>query len=127
MANSLCFVFFFFVSTALLSHSVPVFVAGFHYRRLNSVLNDTRNASSYNSTQHHRHKWVGPTGHRVVTVDINGSGDYKSVQAAVNAVPENNTLNVTIRISPGYYVYKYIIYTTLHAFFDALLINYTKY
>ncbi|KAF3448333.1 hypothetical protein FNV43_RR09046 [Rhamnella rubrinervis] len=87
----------------------PYKLPGSHYSGLNSVLNQTNNASSTNSTQHHRHKWVGPTGHRVMTVDINGSGDYKSVQAAVDAVPDNNTVNVTIRISPGYYIEKVVV------------------
>lgn len=56
------------------------------------------------TTTKHRHKWIGPVGHRVITVNVNGSGEFQSVQAAVDAVAENNTVNVTILISPGYYM-----------------------
>lgn len=50
------------------------------------------------------HRWVGPVGHRVITVDVNGGGHFRSVQAAVDAVPDNNRMNVQIQISPGYYM-----------------------
>lgn len=49
-------------------------------------------------------KCVGPTGHRHLSVDVAGGGDFVSVQAAVDAVPENNTVNVIIHIAPGYYM-----------------------
>lgn len=104
---SLSFLFsLFFVLTALsLSHSPFLFVTGSRHRGLNSVLDThSNNNASANSTQHHHHKWIGPIGNRVLSVDVNGSGDFKSLQAAVDAVPENNTVNVTIRISPGYYM-----------------------
>ncbi|TKY55448.1 pectinesterase 68 [Spatholobus suberectus] len=57
-------------------------------------------------------KWVGPIGHRVITVDINGGGHFRSVQAAVNAVPENNRMNVLIQISAGYYIEKVVVPVT---------------
>ncbi|GHJ43452.1 hypothetical protein Cs7R123_07940 [Catellatospora sp. TT07R-123] len=43
-----------------------------------------------------------PTG-TVITVAKDGTGDFGTVQAAVNAVPANNTSRVTIRIKPGTY------------------------
>ncbi|KAK8658201.1 hypothetical protein V6N13_036413 [Hibiscus sabdariffa] len=42
-------------------------------------------------------------GHRLITVDINGLGHFRSVQDAVESVPENNRKNVEISISAGYY------------------------
>lgn len=60
-------------------------------------------AQAANSTKHH-HEWIGPVGHRVITVDVNGSGDFKSVQAAVDSVPERNRMNVLIQISAGCYM-----------------------
>lgn len=55
------------------------------------------------STRQHP-RWIGPVGHRLITVNVNGSADFKSVQDAVDSVPENNRKNVTIRISAGYYM-----------------------
>ncbi|ESW27651.1 hypothetical protein PHAVU_003G220500 [Phaseolus vulgaris] len=69
--------------------------------------NHPKMVSSTNSS-----KWVGPTGHRVITVDINGGGHFRSVQAAVNAVPDNNRMNVLIQISPGYYIEKVVVPVT---------------
>lgn len=60
-------------------------------------------AQAANSTKHHP-KWIGPVGHRVITVDVNGSGEFKSVQAAVDSVPERNRMNVLIQISAGCYM-----------------------
>lgn len=60
-------------------------------------------AQAANSTKHH-HMWIGPVGHRVITVDVNGSGEFKSVQAAVDSVPERNRMNVLIQISAGCYM-----------------------
>lgn len=57
---------------------------------------------STNSTKCH-HKWVGPSGHLSFTVDARGAGDFLSVQAAVDAVPDNNTKNVLIKIKAGCY------------------------
>ncbi|MFQ6637840.1 hypothetical protein Gotur_012935 [Gossypium turneri] len=73
------------------------------------VVNQT--ACTTNSTRH-RHKWIGPIGHRLITVDINGLGHFRSVQDAVDAVPENNRKNVLIRISAGYYIEKVVVPAT---------------
>lgn len=56
-----------------------------------------------NTTKPHQ-EWVGPVGHRLITVDASGKGDFLSVQAAVDAVPENNGMNVVIQIKAGIYV-----------------------
>lgn len=97
--NSFMFLHFYFVLTLFLLHA-PFLVTSSIYRyRFNSV-----NATvSNNSTKQH-HKWVGPVGHRVITVDVNGSGEFRSVQTAVDSVKENNTQNVLILISAGYYM-----------------------
>lgn len=58
-----------------------------------------------NSASKQHHKWVGPSGHRLITVDANGLGEFQTVQAAVDAVPHNNTKNVLILISAGSYMY----------------------
>lgn len=36
-----------------------------------------------------------------ITVAADGSGDYRTVQAAFDAVPDNNTTWLTINIKPG--------------------------
>lgn len=61
-------------------------------------------AATSNSSKHH-HKWVGPSGHLLITVDANGLGNFRTVQAAVNSIPINNTKNVLIHINAGYYMY----------------------
>ncbi|CAN1185898.1 Probable pectinesterase 68 [Linum perenne] len=58
------------------------------------------------------HHWVAPVGHRVITVDVNGSGQFRSVQAAIDSVPENNDENVVVRLSPGVYVEKVVVPAT---------------
>lgn len=40
---------------------------------------------------------------RVVVVDRNGGGDSRTVQGAVDMVPEHNTQRVKINILPGLY------------------------
>ncbi|KAE8713798.1 putative pectinesterase 68 [Hibiscus syriacus] len=72
-----------------------------------SVVN--ANTSSNTNTTKHNHIWIGPIGHRLITVDIKGSGHFRSVQDAVDAVPENNRKNVLIQISPGNYVEKVVV------------------
>ncbi|KAK8599027.1 hypothetical protein V6N13_076967 [Hibiscus sabdariffa] len=57
-----------------------------------SVVNGTAPCTTNNATRH-RHKWIGPIGHRLITVDVNGLGHFRSVQDAVDAVPENNRKN----------------------------------
>ncbi|PON93024.1 Pectinesterase, Tyr active site [Trema orientale] len=109
--------------TSLLSHAKEQ-VKGSHYHtsRLSFVAATRTSTSSSSgggtapspttSTKHHRHKWIGPTGHRVITVDVKGSGEFQSVQAAVDAVAENNTVSVTILISPGCYIEKVVVPVT---------------
>ncbi|KAL0326561.1 UNVERIFIED_CONTAM: putative pectinesterase 68 [Sesamum angustifolium] len=63
-------------------------------------------SSSRNSSNHSRHKWVGPSGHRLIRVDVHGLGDFRSVQAAVDSVPEGNRKNVLIQILAGCYIEK---------------------
>lgn len=46
----------------------------------------------------------------LITVALDGSGDYKSVQDAVDAVPKGNKKRVTIHIKAG--VYKYVLLKT---------------
>lgn len=58
------------------------------------------------------HSWIGPVGRRVITVDVNGGGQFQCVQDAVNAVPENNRMNVLIQISAGYYIEKVVVPAT---------------
>ncbi|GER28052.1 pectin lyase-like superfamily protein [Striga asiatica] len=55
------------------------------------------------------HKRVGPTGRRLMTVGPLGPADFTSVQAAVDAVPVNNTEDVLILIGPGYYMEKVVV------------------
>ncbi|KAK9668058.1 hypothetical protein RND81_13G032600 [Saponaria officinalis] len=57
----------------------------------------------------HHHNWSRPAEYRHITVDIGGLGDYESVQAAVDAVPQNNLVNVIIHIGPGYYIEKVVV------------------
>ena len=73
--------------------------------KCSSAVNDTTPNYPVTNSAKHRHRWVGPIGHRVITVDVNGSAHFRSVQAAVNAVPENNRMKVLIQINAGYYMY----------------------
>lgn len=47
-----------------------------------------------------------------IIVDINGSGKYKSLQDALNAIPSNNEKSVTIFIKKGIYKEKIIVDAT---------------
>ncbi|MFQ6625072.1 hypothetical protein Gotur_003950 [Gossypium turneri] len=69
-------------------------------------------ATANGSSCRHHHKWIGPIGHRLITVDVNGSGQFRSVQDAVDAVPENNRKNVMVLISPGHYIEKVVVPAT---------------
>ncbi|OAY65918.1 probable pectinesterase 68 [Ananas comosus] len=60
----------------------------------------------------HRHRWVEPTVARTVVVDAAGSGDFLSVQKAVDSIPENNTIRVVIQIKPGSYIEKVVVPVT---------------
>lgn len=71
---------------------------------LSLSLNAGNSASDNSTSGKHHHKWVGPSGHRVITVDVNGLADYPTVQAAVDAVPQNNMKNVLILIAAGCYM-----------------------
>ncbi|CAN6476903.1 unnamed protein product [Victoria cruziana] len=65
--------------------------------------------SSSNPTSTKKRPWRGPVGHRFITVDCNGNGDFRTVQDAVNSVRENNNENVLIQISACYYVEKVVV------------------
>uniref|UniRef100_A0A5B7C4S3 Pectinesterase n=1 Tax=Davidia involucrata TaxID=16924 RepID=A0A5B7C4S3_DAVIN len=101
MASLYSSLLFFLVIFAFLFSLAPLPVTSSHHYPLNSVTTtETSNCTK------HRHKWVGPSGHRLITVDVHGSGDFSSVQAAVDSVPENNRKNVVVQISAGYYIEK---------------------
>lgn len=68
--------------------------------------------TSFNRTKGHHRTWEWPTIYRHITVDIGGDGDYVSVQAAVDAVPDNNIVNVIIHIHPGIYIEKVVVPAT---------------
>ncbi|XP_011621394.1 probable pectinesterase 68 [Amborella trichopoda] len=55
------------------------------------------------------HPWLKPLGKRTITVDCQGFGDFLTVQAAIDSIPEGNTENVTIQIGAGYYVEKVVV------------------
>ncbi|KAL7123354.1 hypothetical protein ACP275_01G100700 [Erythranthe tilingii] len=74
-----------------------------------TAANNTAAAALNSSSKHGHHKWVGPSGHLLITVDVGGSGDFRSVQAAVDSVPENNSKNVLILIGAGYYIEKVVV------------------
>lgn len=40
---------------------------------------------------------------RTIKVDINGDGDFTSIQEAINAVPENNSQWIIIHVRKGVY------------------------
>ncbi|KAM5572890.1 putative pectinesterase 68 [Rosa sericea] len=103
-----------FILTLLLFHAEPVQGRRSSFDILSSspaTGNGNISSSSSNRTSNQR-KWVGPVGHRLITVDLRGSGDFKSVQSAVNAVPVNNTVNVVIHIKPGCYIEKVLVPAT---------------
>lgn len=52
---------------------------------------------------------------RTILVDINGNGDYKSVQEAINAVPDGNSNWITIHVRKG--VYRFLLHTFFLAFY----------
>lgn len=70
-------------------------------------------AACSNSTedQHHHHhrKWVGPSGHKVITVSLDGHSQFRSVQDAVDSISKNNNKSIVIKIAPGFYRYLYVI------------------
>ncbi|XP_031501860.1 probable pectinesterase 68 [Nymphaea colorata] len=64
---------------------------------------------SSNLTSRKKQPWGGPVGHRFITVDCNGYGDFRTVQAAVDSVSENNNKKVLIQIAACYYVEKVVV------------------
>lgn len=102
LGYSFLFLYSYFILTLFLLHA-PLLVTSSTYRYKVESSSINRTAPT-NSTKHH-HKWVGPVGYREITVDVNGAGEFLSVQAAVDAVPQNNGENVMILISAGYYMY----------------------
>lgn len=93
------------------SPSFNYFLISFFFAFSLLLINGSTTGST-NLTKHH-HKWVGPIGHRLISVNVNGSGaDFRSVQAAVDSVPVNNTENVVIQISAGYYIEKVVVPVT---------------
>ncbi|KAL0446302.1 UNVERIFIED_CONTAM: putative AC transposase, partial [Sesamum latifolium] len=85
--------------------SIPKKTSNYHTTSTLSSSSSRSNTPtpSSNSSNHRRHKWVGPSGHRLIRVDVHGLGDFRSVQAAVDSVPEGNRKNVLIQISAGCY------------------------
>lgn len=88
-----------FTCMLLINAAIVTQGARYHHESTFNYLSST-NISNQN------HHWIGPIGHRVITVDVNGGGQFRSVQEAVNAVPDNNRMNVLIQISAGYYMYE---------------------
>jgi pectinesterase len=46
---------------------------------------------------------------RQITVDINGTGDFNSIQQAIDSVPQDNNERVVVLIKPGFYKQRVII------------------
>lgn len=71
-------------------------------------------ACELNSSSKHpnHHKWVGPTGQRTIVVDAKGSGDFLSVQEAVDSIPVNNTERILLKINAGCYIEKVVVPAT---------------
>ncbi|KAL5098993.1 hypothetical protein RYX36_003320 [Vicia faba] len=114
------------MANATLFHSLRLFLV-FTCMLLNAGIltngaryhDKTFNYLSSSNSSNNNHPWIGPVGHRVITVDVNGGGQFSSVQDAVNAVPDNNTMNVLIKISAGKYKEKVVVpvtkpYITFH-------------
>ncbi|KAK6935178.1 Pectinesterase, catalytic [Dillenia turbinata] len=103
---SLCITFFqLYIS---LTHKILALSSQDYYGPSVLISNSTNSTTTTTTSKHHR-KWVGPIGHRVITVDARGSGDFLSVQAAVDSIPDNNRQNVLIHISAGCYVEKVVV------------------
>ncbi|KAK4842950.1 hypothetical protein QYF36_001976 [Acer negundo] len=102
-SNSFFFYYLFYISSSLL----------LSLSLLKSSVSAGSSSANYSTTNHHHHhKWVGPVGHRVITVDVSGLGEFLSVQAAVDSVPENNRMNVLIQIGAGFYIEKVVVPAT---------------
>ncbi|UOQ84815.1 pectinesterase family protein [Gracilibacillus salinarum] len=84
----------------------PVFVdedlsAGTDYYYLVHAVNDQ--GQGYSSEQ------IKGTAAEVITVAKDGSGDYETVQAAIDAVPDNNETRTVINVKSGEYREKIVI------------------
>ncbi|CAN6579458.1 unnamed protein product [Malus baccata var. baccata] len=114
----LSFICFYLVCNILtllmLFHAVPIVTAArsSHVLVRSSLMTSSPTPATDSSSSKPHHKWVGPSGHRLIMVDVNGSGDFQSVQSAVNAVPVNNTVNIVILIKPGCYIEKVVVPAT---------------
>ncbi|XP_031128727.1 probable pectinesterase 68 [Ipomoea triloba] len=95
------FFFFFFLQFFSLFHATPL--------APHSSAGGGGGSSNNCSRTHGGHHWVGPTGNRTIYVDLDGFGDFRSVQAAVDSVAEHNSMNVLIQIGPGCYVEKVVV------------------
>jgi pectinesterase len=50
-----------------------------------------------------------PQGERTITVARDGSGDFRTLQEAIAAVPDNNADRTTIRVQPGVYMGQIVV------------------
>jgi pectin methylesterase-like acyl-CoA thioesterase len=69
--------------------------------------------------RHAGHGYKHPVGVRKVVVDAGGTGDFTSIQQAVDSVPVNNTVRVIMQINAGTYREKVLVpaskpYITFH-------------
>lgn len=94
----------------LLFHSMIILLALLSCSQVQVKGQDSTVSSNATVNCGHRPKWVGPRGHHTIKVNANGSAHFTSVQAAVDSIQENNTMNVTIKISAGCYMYYVIIF-----------------
>ncbi|MED6220219.1 putative pectinesterase 68 [Stylosanthes scabra] len=109
---SLQLLLFSFITLTIIHATKVTCAAPYHHRSTLRTLSTSSSTNSSSNNHRRNHTWVGPIGHRVITVDVNGGGQFRSVQAAVNAVPDNNRMNVLIQISPGYYIEKVVVPVT---------------
>ncbi|KAL2921132.1 putative pectinesterase 67, partial [Bienertia sinuspersici] len=69
--------------------------------------NEAHNSHHKHVAPHHKAAIGAPEltdkigGNRTIVVDLNGNGDYKSVQAAIDAVPDGNSNWITIHLRKG--------------------------
>lgn len=58
---------------------------------------------------------------RTIKVDINGNGEFKSVQAAIDSIPEGNSNWVIVHIRKGVYRYNFfLLHNNLHVYIFTL-------
>jgi Pectinesterase len=76
------------------------------------------------------HGWIGPVGQQKIVVDASGTGDFLSIQEAVDSIPENNTKRYIIQINAGSYMYFTLnidIFLLLHMFMPVHFFEYPSY